>query len=171
MDSKAGEPDVHKSVMLLLEHSQHLQELERRQLNDEIDDRPLHDKLEQLKNEIEEGIISGTIVPEMVNIVDEICIIQKELQIAKIKIEQEKAVLKYEVELLGDWHIVDDIIPDKKEIGAIGRLKNVYATTCNTINYIRQPIRPIFIALQWLITVYTTGLFSIIPIILKLLSQ
>lgn len=160
--------NLKKSVKLLLEHSKHLQELGDNNMHISLDE-----KLQNLKSEIVRGLKDGTIVSEMADIVYEIEDIQKDLQIQKVKNAQTKATLEYEQELESEWFLVDST-PDEScetDNSITERLTSKYREVCENINIFRKPIKPVFIILQWLITVYTTGIFSIVPILLKLLSQ
>lgn len=160
--------NLNKSVKLLLEHSIHLNEFDHDMGNFTLDE-----KLQKLKFEISNGLKDGSIVSEMQAIVYEIEDIQKDLQIQKVKNAQNKAALEYEQELDSEWVFINDsqASEDVFDSTVTSRLILKYREVCENINIMRKPIKPVFIILQWLITVYTTGVFSIIPILLKLLSQ
>lgn len=163
----SDDENLNQSVILLLEHSQLLQDIQENIKKEE----DLNEKLQKLKTQITEGITKDNVVPEMLSIVEEISSIQKELQIHKL--EQQHNVKQYDndIELVSDWIIIESNDNKEKEKSLIKQLTCKYAQTCKIINCIRKPVKPIFVVLQYLITVYTTGIFSIIPISLRLLSQ
>ena len=152
--------NVNNTVKLILEHSNHIGSMDTDTSN------IVDEKLMRIRQEIEKGLEDGTIVPEMADIINEIDEIKKDLHIGKI-INQSLDTINTDIS--SDWVLVehDDCVQNT----TVERLSNRYKNVCAEINLIRKPIKPLFIILQWIITVYTTGFFSIIPILLKLLSQ
>jgi len=167
------------SVTMLLEHSKIIHNIEETDQKSNIYNSPaemiareenFYNSLCKIKKEIKDGIASGKIFEEFQSVIFQIDNIQKELQIQKLKKQQEKFRLQEE-KIMADWIIIDKEVLERETSGYMASLRETYASTCQQFNVMRKPAKPIFKIMEWVLKIYSGGYYCVVPILLKLLAD